>query len=106
MEEYERGRTRTPGEAKKNAGLMLNALALPLRRRMVARLAQQGSMPLSKLAAPFRLVLSTAQFHLGILERAGIVETYKAGRHRFVTFNKNSLAELATFLTSSPKDLN
>lgn len=105
MEEYERRRSYTKGDAKKNARLMMDALALPLRRQMVARLAREGSMPLTKLAVPFRLVLSTAQFHLGILERAGIVETYKAGRHRFVTFNKKSLAELATFLTSSPKNL-
>ena len=104
-EEYEHHRTHTPGNAKQNARLMLDALALPLRRRMVARLAQEGSMPLTKLAAPFRLALSTAQFHLAILERAGIVETHKAGRHRFVTFNKKSLAELAAFLVASPKDL-
>jgi len=105
MEEYERRRTRTPGDAKKNARLMLDALALPLRRRMVARLAKEGAMSLSKLSDPFHLTLPTAQFHLGTLERAGIVETKKEGRLRLVWLNKKALAELATFLTSSTKDL-
>jgi len=105
LEEIEIRRTFTKGDHKKNARLMLSALALPLRRQMIARLAKEGSMSLTKLIEPFRLTLPTAQFHLGILERAHIVETYKVGRHRFVSFNKKALAELASFLISSPKDL-
>ncbi len=105
LEEIERKRTYTKGDHKKNARLMLDALALPLRRQMIARLAKEGSMSLTKLSEPFRITLPAAQFHLGILERSGIVETDKVGRHRFVSFNKKAFAELASFLTTSPKDL-
>jgi|SRR3989344_3580655 len=106
LKKIERRRTFTKGDRKKNARLMLDGLALPLRRQMIARLAKEGSMSLTKLSEPFRITLPAAQFHLNILERAGIVETYKVGRHRFVSFNKKSFSELAAFLTSSPKDLN
>lgn len=103
--EFERRRTFTPGDAKKNARLMLDALALPLRRQMVARLAQGGAMSLSKLAEPFRLTLPTAQFHLGLLARAGIVETHKQGRIRFIVYRSQSLVGLADFLTTNAKNL-
>jgi len=105
LEELERQRTFTPGDRKKNARLMLDALALPLRRKMIARLVRGGAMSLSKLAEPFRLTLPTAQFHLGILERAGVVETHKRGRIRFVVYKKESLDDLAKFLKTDIKNL-
>ena len=95
----ERERTYTHGNPQKNAGLMLDVLGLPLRRRMVARLKQGGAMSLSKLVEPFGITLPTAFVHLQALERAGIIVTHKRGRVRICVYNREALKELAAWLT-------
>ena len=94
----EQQRTYTRGDSQKNANLMLDALGLPLRRQMVARLRVGGAMSLSKLVEPFRITLPTALAHLRALERAGIVTTHKQGRVRICVYNRHALEELAVWL--------
>ena len=94
----EQQRTYTRGDSQKNANLMLDALGLPLRRNMVARLQDCGAMSLSKLVEPFRITLPSALVHLHILERAGIVSTHKKGRIRICVYNRHALKELAAWL--------
>lgn len=94
----EQQRTYTQGDSQKNAHLMLDALGLPLRRQMVARLRDGRAMSLSKLVDPFNITLPTALVHLGALERAGIVVTDKHGRVRMCVYNKKALEELAAWL--------
>ncbi|MDO8481881.1 MAG: helix-turn-helix domain-containing protein [bacterium] len=94
----EQQRTYTRGDTQKNANLMLNALGLPLRRNMVARLRVGGAMSLSKLVEPFNITLPSALAHLRILERAGIVATHKKGRIRICVYNRHALKELAAWL--------
>lgn len=96
---YEKERTYSAGDVKKNAALMLDALGLPLRRRMLSRLRQGGAMSVSKLVEPFRITLPSALQHVGMLERAGIITTKKQGRVRMCVYNKAALKELAEFLT-------
>lgn len=91
LRSFEERRTVMADNWPKNIPLILNALGLSLRRRMLARLAKEGAMSLSKLADPFHLTLPTAQFHLGILERAGLVATHKRGRVRMIMYNKQAL---------------
>ena len=55
-------------------------------------------MSLSKLAKPFHITLATAEFHLGILERAGLVRTKKQGRVRLCTYDKTALSEAGKYL--------
>jgi len=78
---------------------MLNALGLPLRRNMLARLQGGGAMSLSKLVEPFRITLPTALKHLRALERAGIVTTHKQGRVRMCVYNRLAIKELTDWLT-------
>ena len=96
----ERTRSYTPGDTKKNAALMLDALGLPMRRRMIARLRREGAMSLSKLARPFRMQLPLALAHVRRLERAGIILTHKQGRVRVCVYKKGALKELANFMKS------
>ena len=94
----EQQRTYMPGDANKNANLMLDALGLPIRRKMVAQLRNGGAMSLSKLVEPFNMTLPAAFVHLRILERAGIIVTHKRGRVRMCVYNKESFKELAAWL--------
>ena len=97
----ERQRTYTPGETRKNVRLMLDALGLPIRRRMVARLAREGAMSLSKLAEPFRITLPSSLAQLRVLERSGVVATHKRGRIRMCALIPGAIKELTHALDSS-----
>ena len=57
------------------------ALSDPTRRGILERLGD-GPVTLSQLAAPSGLTLNGIKKHVGILERAGLVETEKVGRVR------------------------
>jgi DNA-binding transcriptional ArsR family regulator len=60
---------------------MFHALADGSRRAMVERLSR-GPASVGELAKPFQVALPTVVQHLGVLERAGIVSSAKAGRVR------------------------
>jgi len=96
----ERARTYSKGESAKNVKLMLDALGLAIRRKMLDRLKREGAMSLSKLAKPFRMKLTTALLHMRALERSGLVWTHKQGRIRICVYNKVAVEELAVYLTS------
>ena len=60
---------------------MFHALGDSSRRAMVERLSR-GPASVSELARPFDMALPTVVQHLGVLEKAGIVTSAKAGRVR------------------------
>ena len=60
---------------------MFHALGDSSRRAMVERLSR-GPASVSELARPFDMALPTVVQHLGVLEKAGIVTSTKAGRVR------------------------
>ena len=95
---YERSRTYSAGETKKNVALMLDALGSPVRRQMIGRLQKDGAMSVSKLARPFRFKLTTALSNVRVLEGAGIIGTHKRGRVRVCAYRKGPLKELAEYL--------
>lgn len=60
---------------------VFSALGNATRRAIVVRLAD-GEASVSELAAPFGISLPAVTQHLGVLERAGLVEHHKEGRVR------------------------
>jgi DNA-binding transcriptional ArsR family regulator len=60
---------------------VFTALANPTRRAIVVRLAA-GDASVSELAEPFGVSLPAMAKHLGVLERAGLVDQRKRGRVR------------------------
>ena len=90
----------SPGNHAKNSLRMLDALGVPMRRQMVARLQGGGAMSLSKLAEPLRIKLPTALEHIRILERSNIVSTHKQGRVRICVYNPSAFKELAAALSA------
>lgn len=94
-----RAKTYEAGKPEKNVSLMLDALGLPIRRKLLARLQKGGAMSLSKLARPFGMTLTTALFHMVVLERSGFISTHKQGRTRMCVFRPDALRDLAALLT-------
>jgi len=60
---------------------VFRALADPTRRAVLARLAS-GPAAVTALAAPHAMALPSFLQHLGVLQRAGLVRSTKAGRVR------------------------
>jgi DNA-binding transcriptional ArsR family regulator len=57
------------------------ALADPTRRAILARLAA-GEATVSELAEPFSITVQAVSKHLGVLERAGLIERGRAAQRR------------------------
>lgn len=66
------------------------ALADPTRRALLARL-EAGERTLSDLASPLPMTLMGVQKHIRVLEDAGLVETRKLGRSRYVRLRAEGL---------------
>ena len=67
------------------------ALADPVRRRMLARLSR-GSASVSELALPFSISLPAVLQHLKALEESGLVRSEKKGRVRTVRLQPQALS--------------
>jgi len=57
------------------------ALADPTRRSILTRLAE-GEATVNELAQPFSMTLQAVSHHLGVLERAGLIERGRAAQRR------------------------
>ncbi|HVI98814.1 MAG TPA: metalloregulator ArsR/SmtB family transcription factor [Sphingomonas sp.] len=73
------------------------ALADPTRRGMLARLAL-GERSVGELAAPYTMSLAGASKHVGVLERAGLVERRRVGRQHLCRLKPERLAEADRWL--------
>lgn len=69
---------------------LFQALAHPVRRRAVERLAR-GPASVSELAADHPMALPSFVQHLQVLESAGLVESEKSGRVRTVRLRAAAL---------------
>jgi DNA-binding transcriptional ArsR family regulator len=58
------------------------ALSDPTRRAILERLAEEGQLMVTALAAPFEMSLPAVSKHLRVLERAGLLVQEKDGRIR------------------------
>jgi DNA-binding transcriptional ArsR family regulator len=56
------------------------SLSDPTRRAILARLAEEETLSVSELAAPFAIKLPAVMKHLAVLDDAGLITRSKAGR--------------------------
>jgi DNA-binding transcriptional ArsR family regulator len=77
--------------------LTFAALADPTRRAMLASLAL-GERSVGELAAPHAMSFAGAAKHVGVLERAGLVERRKAGRRQLCRLKAERLREADEWL--------
>lgn len=73
------------------------ALADPTRRGMLATLAS-GERSIGELAEPYAMSFAGAAKHVGVLERAGLIERRKAGRRQLCRLKAAPLAEVQAWL--------
>lgn len=73
------------------------ALADPTRRDMLVRL-RGGERSIGELAQPFAMTLAGASKHVGVLERAGLVERRRAGRRILCRLRTEPLREAEAWL--------
>jgi DNA-binding transcriptional ArsR family regulator len=77
---------------------VFHALGDGSRRAMVERLSR-GPASVSELARPFEMALPTIVQHLGVLEKAGIVTSAKAGRIRTYQLVPGGLAPAGEWIS-------
>lgn len=70
-----------PAAASPQLDSLFQALSDPTRRGILRELAK-GEATVGQLSVPFSLAPSTMTKHLTVLERAGLVERTRDGRHR------------------------
>ena len=76
--------------------LTFAALAHPVRREMLARLAG-GSATVKELAAPFEMSLPAISKHVRVLERAGLITQGQDAQFRPCELNPLPLKEIASW---------
>ncbi len=67
---------------------IFQSLSDPTRRAIIARLGR-GSASVTDLAKPFNIALPSFMKHIRQLERSGLIGTYKQGRVRTCTIEKD-----------------
>ena len=72
------------------------ALASPVRRAMLARLAV-GEATVNELAQPFEMKLPAISKHLKVLERAGLITRGHRAQYRPCALDPRPLAQVATW---------
>ncbi|MEJ2862880.1 ArsR/SmtB family transcription factor [Actinomycetospora flava] len=77
--------------------LPLEALADPVRRAIVERLAG-GEVGAGEIAADFPVSRPAISRHLRVLREAGLVTSRVAGQHRIYALDRRPLAELDAWL--------
>jgi DNA-binding transcriptional ArsR family regulator len=70
---------------------VFSALADPVRRRIVARLAE-GDATVNEIAEPFDISLQAVSKHLKVLERAGLITRGRDAQRRPCRLNADALA--------------
>lgn len=91
--------------AQANLDQTLLALADPTRRAILQRLSR-GEARVTELAEPFDISLNAVSKHIRILERADLVRRQTAGREHFLSFNRQQLDELATWIETQRAEWN
>ena len=91
--------------AQANLDQTLLALADPTRRAILQRLSR-GEARVTELAQPFEMSLNAVSKHIRILERADLVRRRTAGREHFLSFNRQQLDELATWIETQRAEWN
>lgn len=80
-----------------NLDRIFHALSDPTRRAVIERL-RQGGASVTELAEPFDMALPSFLKHLGVLERAGLMESDKQGRTRRCTLTDGALVPVSAWM--------
>lgn len=73
------------------------ALSDPIRRGIIGQL-RQGPCSVTRLGAPFAVSAPAISKHLGVLERCGLIERWKAGRVHYCRLVADPLAQAGAWI--------
>jgi DNA-binding transcriptional ArsR family regulator len=73
------------------------ALADPTRRKLLQRLSR-GETRVTELARPFRMSLAAVSKHLGVLERAGLLQRRRQGREHQMQLQAAPMQDAAQWI--------
>lgn len=76
----------------------LFAVADPTRRAILTRLAREGDLRMTDVAARFPISLNSVSKHVKVLERAGLVRREVLGREHRIAFEGAPLVEASAWL--------
>ena len=79
----------------RSAVLVLRAINHDLRKQMIDLLEDRGELTVTEIFVTLRVEQSIASQHLGILRKAGVVETRRDGKFIYYSLNKERLSYLA-----------
>lgn len=74
------------------------ALAHPIRRRILTRLAQEDSASVTDLAEPFDVSLMAISKHLKVMEQAGLIRRERDGRVHRCSFDPKSMDHASAWI--------
>lgn len=94
------------GTPEQTLNRMLQAVADPTRRRILEALKERGACSIGKdvglcasdIESRVKVSQPTVSHHMGILQRAGLVEAHRVGQWRWYRRNENALKEFARAL--------
>ena len=86
-----------------NLDRTFGALAHPIRRSILTRLARDGSASVSDLAEPFDVTLMAVSKHLKVMEEAGLIRREKDGRVHRCSFDPTAIAEASDWIEKHRK---
>jgi DNA-binding transcriptional ArsR family regulator len=76
---------------------VFHALSDPMRCEVVSALGR-GAQSVSALAQPFDMALPSFMKHLAVLERGGLIRSFKTGRVRTCELQSSRLSEVEAWL--------
>lgn len=80
-----------------------HALADPTRCAVVRALSQ-GNATVSDLARPFDMALPSFTQHLGVLEDAGLIVSWREGRSRVCALNAGALRDAEDWMATARRE--
>lgn len=83
---------------KYKAEMLFGALSTPVRRKMVERLAREGTLSVSQMAVPFRMSLPAVLKHTAVLEKRGVIVRHKKGRVQYCSINRQAFEQMIGWL--------
>jgi len=84
-------------QGEQELDLVFRALADPTRRQMLETLGRD-EQTVGELAAPLKMSLPAVSKHLGVLERAGLLNRRKEGKSHHMSFNPEAMGPAAEWL--------
>lgn len=91
--------TRAEARGLEDCAAVLKALADPTRLEIVSLIAAAGdALCACEIEAHFELSQSTISHHLGLLRRAGVLDSDRRGTWAFYSIRKNAAAPLSTLM--------